>query len=121
MYIRHVLRQMRSVLWFIVIDFVLTVLALSSYPFQSNRVVSVACVGILVILGAGMVVVLAQMDRNTVLSRLSDGTPHELGTSFYLRLTSFGALPLLTVLATQFPPIAQFLSGWVQPVLEALR
>jgi hypothetical protein len=121
MYIRHVLRQMRSVLWFIVADFVLTVLALSSYPFQSRRLVSVACVGVLVILGAGMVIILAQMDRNTLLSRLSDGTPHELGSSFYLRLVSFGTLPLLTVLATQFPPIAQFVSGWVQPALEALR
>jgi hypothetical protein len=121
MYIRHVLRQMRSILWFIIADFVLTVLALSSYPFQSSRLVSVACVGVLVILGAGTVMVLAQMDRNTLLSRLSEGTPHELGSSFYLRLISFGTLPLVTVLATQFPPIGQFLSGWVQPALEALR
>jgi hypothetical protein len=121
MYVRHVLRQMRSLLWFIVIDFVLTVLALSSYPFQSRRLIAVSCVGVLLILGAGFAVVFAQMDRDALLSRLSERKPHEIGASFYMRLASFGALPLLTVLATQFPSIGQFLSGWVQPALEALR
>jgi hypothetical protein len=121
MYIRHVLRQMRSLLWFIVIDFVLTVLALSSYPFQSTSLVTVLCVGTLLILGSGIGVVFAQMDRDAILSSLSSSTKNEIGKPFYMRLASFGALPLLTVLATRFPTISQFLSGWVQPALEALR
>jgi hypothetical protein len=121
MYIRHVLRQMRSLLWFIVIDFVLTVLALSSYPFQSTSLVTVLCVGTLLILGSGIGVVFAQMDRDAILSSLSSSTKNEIGKPFYVRLASFGALPLLTVLATRFPTISQFISGWVQPALEALR
>jgi hypothetical protein len=32
-----------------------------------------------------------------------------------------GALPVLTVLAAQFPAIGSFLFSWVQPVLQALR
>jgi len=120
-YIRHVLRQMRSLLWFIVIDFVLTVLALSSYPFEPQRLINASCIGVLIVLGSGIALVLAQVDRDALLSRLSASTPHEVGKTFYLRLASFGALPLLTVVATQFPPVAEFLSGWVQPVLEALR
>lgn len=121
MYIRHALRQMRSLLWFIVIGFVLTVLSLSAYPFQSNRFITVSCLGFFVILGVGFVSVFAQMDRDAVLSRLSESRPEEIGKSFYLRLASFGALPLLTVLATQFPSLSQFLSSWVQPALEAFR
>jgi hypothetical protein len=121
MYIRHVLRQMRSLLWFMVIDFILTVLTLSSYTFQSRRLIAVCCVGALIIVGAGFTVVFAQMDRDPLLSRLSASKRNKLGMPFYLRLASFGALPLLTVLATQFPSIGRLLSGWVQPALEALR
>jgi hypothetical protein len=121
LYIRHVLRQMRSLLWFVVIDFVLIVLALSSYPFLSASLVTVLCIGSLLILGTGIALVFAQMDRDAVLSALSSTTPNEIGKPFYVRLASFGALPLLAVLATRFPSISQFLSGWVQPAIEALR
>ncbi len=121
MYIRHVLREMRSLLWFIVADFVLVVLALSSYPFQSSRLVSVLCVGSLVILGSAISMMFAQMERDAVLSELSTGTPNEIGRPFYMRLVSFGTLPLITVLATQFPAISGLLSQWVQPAIEALR
>jgi hypothetical protein len=38
-----------------------------------------------------------------------------------VRLVSYGALPLLTVLASQFPAIGRFLFSWVQPAIEALH
>jgi hypothetical protein len=38
-----------------------------------------------------------------------------------LNLLSYGALPVLTVLAAQFPTIGSFLFSWVQPVLQTMR
>jgi hypothetical protein len=38
-----------------------------------------------------------------------------------MNLISYGALPVLTVLAAQFPAIGSFLFSWVQPLLQALR
>jgi hypothetical protein len=38
-----------------------------------------------------------------------------------MNLLSYGALPVLTVLAAQFPTIGSFLFSWVQPLLQALR
>ncbi|HWZ81140.1 MAG TPA: hypothetical protein VNW47_00865 [Terriglobales bacterium] len=42
-------------------------------------------------------------------------------TAFRRRLVSYGALPLLTVLASQFPGIGRFLFPWVQPAIESLH
>jgi hypothetical protein len=45
------------------------------------------------------------MHRNAILSRITDTTANELGWEFYLRLVTFGAVPVLTWLAYQFPEI----------------
>jgi len=56
-----------------------------------------------------------------VLSRLNRTAPGKIGKDFYMNLLSYGALPVLTVLAAQFPAIGSFLFSWVQPLLQALR
>jgi hypothetical protein len=61
------------------------------------------------------------MERNPILSRISGSTAGELNKGFYLKLVSYGALPVLGILASQFPSISKFLFPWVQPALEALR
>jgi hypothetical protein len=61
------------------------------------------------------------MERNTILSRIAGSTEGKLNKGFYLRLMSYGALPVLGILASQFPAISNFLFSWVQPALEALR
>jgi hypothetical protein len=38
-----------------------------------------------------------------------------------LRLVAFGAVPLLTLLATHFPSIGQYVVSFLQPSLEALK
>jgi len=53
---------------------------------------------------------------------LTDTTPGEVNKlSLFRRLLTVGALPIITVLSTQFPAVSHFLFSWVQPTLEALR
>ena len=120
-YIRYVLLQLRGLLSFITAGFILSLLALNSYPFQSEYLTGWTVTGICLALGAGVVLVFAQMHRDAVLSRLTTGTAGTLGKTFYLRVASYGALPLLTVIASQFPGVGRFLLSWVQPALEGLR
>jgi hypothetical protein len=68
-----------------------------------------------------VVIAFAQMDRDAILSRLSDTDPGKLDRAFYVRLIAYGGLPFLTVLASQFPSIGSFLFSWVQPAIEALH
>ena len=49
--------------------------------------------------------IFAQIHRDTVLSNLTDTNPGELGIDFYIRMVSFVALPLLSLVAFQFPSV----------------
>jgi hypothetical protein len=120
-YFRYVGLQLRNLLSFISAGFVLSVISLRSYPFLGSRTIGWALSLLFFVLGTPIVVAFAQMDRDAVLSRLSDTEPGKLDRAFYLRLVSYGALPLLTVLASQFPTIGRFLFSWLQPAVEALH
>jgi len=121
MFIRHVFRHLRNMLGFIIGGFVLAVIALSSYSFQGHRWIGVASTLALLALGAGVVMVFAGMDRDALLSRITATQPNEVGATFYMRVAQFGALPLVTVLASQFPALNHVLFSWVQPAIEALK
>jgi hypothetical protein len=120
-FIQAACRQMENLLIFISIGFVLMLISLNSYPFQSGHVLGWFLTGFLIVLGAGVVALLAGAERDPILSRMNGTTPGSLGKDFYLNVLSYGALPLLTVLAVQFPSLGQFLFSWVQPMLQAMR
>ena len=94
---------------------------MNSYPFQSHRWIGMATVITLIVIGAGVAMVFAQMDRDSVLSRITDTKANEIGKTFFFRFAQYGALPLITVLAAQFPSINRVLFSWVQPAFEALK
>src|SRR5581483_208473 len=120
MYIVYVIDQMKKLMWFVVITFVLIVAALNFYPFESPRLIDLSSIAVFVLLAIGTVMVLAQMDRDATLSRLTDTTPNQISGNFFLLVARFGILPLITLLSTQFPTIRTFLFSWIQPALQAL-
>jgi hypothetical protein len=120
-WIRYVLRQIRNLFQFIVVGFVLFVLALNSYPFQSEKLIAHLTIGMSIVLGLVVITILAGLDRDSLLSRITNSTAGKLEKTFYLRLMSYGAVPALTVFASQFPSVGRVLYSAVQPALEALR
>jgi hypothetical protein len=66
-------------------------------------------------------IVFAQMHRDTTLSHITDTEPGQLGSSFWLRLASFVAFPVFSLLASQYPEIGNFLFSWLEPSLHALK
>jgi hypothetical protein len=113
--IRAVLSNVRYLMVFISLTFVLSIIAWNSYPFQQRQVVDWLFTSLLILMGVSMIVVFAQMHRDAILSRLSDTEPHKLGADFYLRVVSFGAIPVLTWLAYQFPEIAESIYKFIAP------
>jgi hypothetical protein len=61
------------------------------------------------------------MSRDAILSRIANTDPGKISADFYFRIASFGALPVLTLLSSQFPSIGRFLFSWIQPGIEALH
>jgi hypothetical protein len=97
------------------------VLALNSFSFQTPEAISRLILTGLIVGGVVVVRVLAQIERNPIISRLSGTEEGTLGKDFYLQIISYGALPLLAVVGTQFPAAARLFTSWVQPTIEALK
>jgi hypothetical protein len=119
--IRAVLVNMRYLALFVSTAFVLALVAWNSYPFQPHRLVDWCFTVMLIIIGTGIVWVFAQMHRNSILSRITDTTPNKLGVDFFIRIATFGAVPVLTWLAYQFPEIGGSLFKIFQPGLQVLK
>lgn len=119
--IRAVLVNLRYTMIFVSMAFVLAILAWNSYPFRPQAWVDWMFTTVLIVLGSGIVWVFAQMYRNPILSRITDTSANELGIEFYLRLATFGAVPLLTWLASQSPVIGTSLFHFLKPGLDILK
>ena len=101
--------------------YVFLVLSLNTYPFEPHPALQSLSVLLIVLLGAAVAFVYSEMHRDPVLSRLTSSEPGELGWDFWLKLGSAAAIPLFSLLATQFPEINQVLTSWLQPALEAVK
>jgi hypothetical protein len=103
------------------LGFMLALLALKSYPFQTRERIGWWLVIAFICLGTALTHVFMQMDRDVTLSRISKTDANKLDREFFWPLARFGALPLLTIVAAQFPAVSSFLFSWVQPALDSLH
>jgi hypothetical protein len=120
-YIRYTLHQVRNLIYFVMVGFVLSMVALYSYPFQAPRTITTFITIMFLVFGGGIVLVMAQADRDRILSRITNTRPGALNAGFFTRLITYLGLPLVTVVASQVPSWGRFLFSWVQPALEALK
>jgi hypothetical protein len=119
--IRAVLVNVRYLIMFVSAVFVLTIVAWNSYPFQPRQWGNEAFTGLIILLSTGIIWVFAQIHRDPILSRITNTKANALGLDFYLRVTMFGAAPVLTWLAYQFPEVGGTILRWIQPSLEVLK
>jgi hypothetical protein len=101
--------------------YVLILVGISQYPFEPRAALQVMMIVLLAFLIFVVGSVFAQIHRDSTLSAITDTNPGELGTDFWLRMASFVALPLFSLLASQFPSINRFVYSWLQPAVEALN
>jgi hypothetical protein len=120
-FIRTVLVNIRHLMLFVSTAFVLAIVAWNSYPFQPRQQIDWYFTILMICLSAGFIRVFAQMHRNPILSRITATNPNELGTDFYIRLITFGGLPVLTWLAYQFPEFGGSILRLLQPSLQVAK
>ena len=120
-YIRYVWCELRSLLKFLMVAFVLLFLAMHSYAFRADEAIDVSFIVLFVVLAVSVGRLLYQQERNVVLSRMRDSKPDTLGKDFYLDLVKYGAIPLLTLLLSQIPSVSTFFLRMIQPGLQSLH
>jgi hypothetical protein len=113
--------QLKNLVVLLSVGFILALAAIASYPFLAGRDCVWNLAGVFVVFGAAVIMTFAQMDRDAILSRLTRTDPGKLDRNFYLRVASYGTLPLLALVASQYPSIGGFLFAWLQPALNALH
>jgi hypothetical protein len=119
--IRAVMVNLRYLMTFVTSSFVLAIVAWNSYPFEPRQLINWLFTILLASLGIAIVWVFAQMHRDPILSRITDKKPNELGWDFYLRIASFGGVPVLTWLAYNYPQIGGTLFKLLQSGSDVMK
>jgi hypothetical protein len=116
---RQVFAHMRTLLLFSTGSLLLVLLAVSSYPLEPRGMFLVFCwTLILGVVGATMLAFTA-IERDPVLSALAHttGGKVELNRDFLSRVLVHGGVPLLGLLAAQFPDVFRQILAWLEPLL----
>lgn len=119
--VRAVLINIRHLMSFMSIAFVCVIVAWNSYPFRPREGVDGALTAVLLLMAGGTIWIFSQMYRDPVLSRITGTQANELGSDFYLRVISSGAIPVLTWLAYHFPSVSNTILKYLQPGLSGMK
>ena len=119
--IQHVLLDIRSHILAFTFSYFFLLMALSAYPVAPHHSIMVMLVGLLMAFVIMVVIVFAQMHRDSILSRTTSTEPGKLDIGFYEKLISVLGVPLIGLLASQFPEISNFLFSWLEPSLQTLK
>ena len=119
-YIQNIVARMRTMVFSMSAVYVATMLSLAFYPFAPRPSIAIWMLATLIVLGVVVGVVYAGMERNKILSYITN-TKTELGLEFWLKYGMFLVPPVLALLTAQFPEIADSVSSWVQPALDAVK
>lgn len=121
-YIEWVMRHLRVLMLFLLLSMVLTTMLITSYPYQPQSRLRLILLIVLVGVVGILVFVLVQMNRNEVLSRIAHTDPGRItwDMRFLLNVFTFGVVPLLALLSSEFPGLRSALFSWVQPLVGAL-
>lgn len=97
--------------------------ALVSYPFQPQHFLMLF-MWALMLAGVGLAVtVVVQMNRSEVLSRVAKVEPGKLTIDrhFLSRVVVYALLPLLSLIASQFPQVRGVAFSWLEAILKTLK
>src|SRR5437763_9785522 len=104
--IRYAMLQLRNMLTFVVYGYAALLLCVAFYPFQGRQSLGSLMALVFAVLLSGITILFIQMDRNSILRRLHPPTSGSgEGFGILTKMLSIGGLPLLAVLASQFPAI----------------
>ena len=107
----------------LILALAMTTILLGSYPFQPATFVKTFFFTLMVVAVGSIAMLLFQMNRDTTMSRITRTVPGEVtwDVQLVLNLLLVAAVPILTLVSTQFPQVREFLfTSWLTPALSAI-
>jgi hypothetical protein len=120
-YVRMVLLQIRNRIVTAAVMYVLLLWGLTSYPFLNHHSIVTFLTYILVGFAVAVIWIYAQMHRDEILSRTTETASGKLDADFFTKILSLVGIPLVTLIASQFPEVSNVLFSWLEPGLSAMR
>jgi hypothetical protein len=119
-YLRYIFAHLRNSLLGGLLTGLLLLLSITAYAFEPKSFVSLAIWTGIVGAVALTLWIFLQMDRNPTLSRIGDTPVGEvtIDKTLLTNLFLYGGVPILGVIATQFPDIGRVLGHLVDPLLR---
>jgi hypothetical protein len=101
--------------------YVLLVWAITSYPFINRHSLTIGLCAILGVLAVTVISTYASINRDPILSRTINEKPDRLDLDFVWKTASMVGIPLLGLVASQFPEVSRFLFSWIEPGMSAIK
>ena len=122
-FIQNILGRMRTIAFGILWVFVAAALALSSYPFDPVPVIGGIFLTLFLLVGVAILFIYTGIHRDPVLSRIaiSKTEPGKIDLEFWKKLFAFALGPLIALLTTLFPSIADFLASLLEPAAQLAK
>jgi hypothetical protein len=122
-YIEWVMHHLRILALFLLLSLLITTLLLSGYPFSPRQLVKLSFIVLLLATVGAILYVNTQMNRNEILSRIGKTTPGRItwDARFIVNVLTFGVLPILTLLGSEFPELRSTLFSWLDPLKTILK
>jgi hypothetical protein len=119
-YLRYIFAHMRNSLIGALTSWLLVLLGVTAYVFEPKHFVSLAGWLALGMAVTVIVWVFLQMDRNPTLSRVGGTTPGQVTFDrvFLTKLLTYIGIPVLGLIATQFPQVGRMLGQVVGQLLR---
>jgi hypothetical protein len=115
-----VVAHMRNCLAAAMLATLFLLFAIQGYAFEPQWFVSM---GVWAALAVGVVLALwvfVQMDRNATMSAIGGTAAGKLSLDrhFYANVLTYGAVPILGIVITQFPQVGRLVAQWLNPLLR---
>ena len=120
-YLQNLLARMRTMVLSIVGVLAGFAFSLAFYPYVPRPTIAICILLLVLVMGSAVALVYAGLERDSTLSRITDTEPGKLGLGFWVRYGSFIGVPILGLLAAQFPAITDFVTSWIEPSLNAAK
>ncbi len=120
-YLQNLLGRMRTMALSILGLFAAIAFSLAFYPYTPRPAIVLCLLALLLIAGSVVGLVYAGLSRDVTISHITNTEPGALGWDFWTRIAGFIGVPLMGLVAAQFPGITDFLVSWIQPGLNAAK
>jgi hypothetical protein len=121
-YLRYVFGQLRYAVLAAIFTGIPLMMAAATYAFQPKRLAALILWSTLTASSAAILFSFIEMDRDAVLSAIGKTDPCKVTRdwSFISKIVVYGILPVLGLIASQFPTMGRLLSGMLDPLSRVL-